>query len=66
MTKAQFEKWVEKWASRISKLTKTPRSTIYSIIRRNNELGSAADCQISGRPSVFQDEKLQKRVRQML
>ncbi|CAG0882260.1 unnamed protein product [Darwinula stevensoni] len=53
-------------ASRISKVTKTPRSTIYSIIRRYNELGSAADRQISGRPSVFQDEKLQKRVRQML
>jgi hypothetical protein len=53
-------------ASRISKLTKTPRSTIYSIIRRYNELGSTADRQISGRPSVFQDKKLQKRVRQML
>ncbi|CAG0887866.1 unnamed protein product [Darwinula stevensoni] len=35
--------------------------SIYSTIRRYNELGSEADCQRIRRPSVFQDKKLQKR-----
>ena len=52
--------------AKIIKELKLPRSTVYKAIARYKELGTTQDRPRSGRPSVFKDPALRKRVKQLL
>ncbi|CAG0899605.1 unnamed protein product [Darwinula stevensoni] len=52
--------------AKIIKELKLPRSTVYKAIVGYKELGTTQDRPRSGRPSVFKDPALRKRVKQLL